>query len=145
MISGLLRWNHCSLLFSFHLYWGLQQEYPASKFGNQNNVDVNNFSFLLASLESNIILSKLFLNCFHCTNNFFLSLHSSVLWNTMSKCEGYGNKFPVLIEQSVLENLLSVKAGCASCYQFRLSSTYCSSIFQTENFRHLPNQYPRYC
>ena len=72
------------------------------------------FYFLLASLESTHSIDQVVLNCFDCTHIFpVITLFSILKYN--GKLEGYGDKFPVPIKQSVLEEkTLQDKHLCAS-------------------------------
>ena len=96
--------DHCSF-FSFHLYWGLEQEIPASKFGNL----VHNYLqcrcqqfFSVGTLQKTLHWASCLWTAFT-ARTFFLviTLFSALKYN--GKMKGYGNKFPVLIEQSFLE------------------------------------------
>ena len=67
-----------------------------------------------------------------------LMLYYTLIYPYISYCNSTWSSTDV----SNLNRIFIYKSGLCERYKFRLSSTYCSSIFQTENFRHLSNQYP---
>ena len=104
MISGPFRW--ITVVFSVSTCIGglnrrFQQANLAILYTIIYSVDVNNF-FSAGTLQKTLHWASCFWTAFTaCTFFLVITLFSALKYN--GKMKGYGNKFPVLIEQSFLE------------------------------------------